>query len=62
MLSQDDPMDLVKIGSCLLQALVSHYCGKPLGVTKNKQKTKNKTMLRHRMLMCPTMLHHKVIM
>ena len=35
--------DLVQIGSCLLQALVGHYCGKPLrGNKKQKQKKKNK--------------------
>ena len=30
------PGDLVKIGFCLLQALISHYCGKPLRGNKNK--------------------------
>ena len=30
------PGDLVKVGSCLLQALISHYCGKPLRGNKNK--------------------------
>jgi len=33
--------DLVKIGSCLLQALVSHYCDKPLrGNSTSKIKIK----------------------
>jgi len=46
------PGDLVEIGSCLLQALVSHYCGKPSGITKNKNKNKNKNkkMYIHRRL------------
>ena len=28
--------DLVQIGSCILQALVSHHCGKPLRGDQNK--------------------------
>jgi len=28
--------DLVQVGSCILQALVSHHCGKPLRGDKNK--------------------------
>jgi len=34
------PGYLVSIGSCLLQALISHHCGKPLRGNKNKYKTR----------------------
>ena len=38
-------MDLVQIGSCLLQALVGHYCGKPLrGNKKQNKQTKRRRL------------------
>ena len=35
------PGDLVEIGSCLLQVLVSHYCGQPLRGNKKQKQQKN---------------------